>query len=205
MTEKITTKKGATSKKKPTSKRLSAEKADEVLVCTTKHLAKMFGVSERQIYNQIENGVAVKIGANKFDCVQSVANYIGKLKEFEELRKQTPEEINNQTAAVKLEHERLKARKTELQVLEMEGQLHFEEDVKALWNNSIIAAKSRLSSIGVKLAPQLRGEVDEGVIKDHIDREVYEALKEVSEYNAGDFAKELADRLEDEEEEEGDE
>ena len=205
MAEKTTTKKGTTSKKKPTSKKQPVEKTDEVLICTTKHLAKMFGVSERQIYNQIENGVVVKIGANKFDCVQSVANYIGKIKELEELRKQTPEEINNQTAAVKLEHERLKSRKTELQVLEMEGRLHFEEDVKALWNNSIVAAKSRLSSIGVKLAPQLRGEIDEGVIKDHIDREVYEALKELSEYNAGDFARELADRLDDEEEEEADE
>lgn len=200
MAEKTVAKKVATSKKKTTTKKSVGEKKDEVLVCNTRHLSKMFGVSERQIYNQIENGVAVKIGANKFDCVQSVANYINKLREVEELRKQTPEEINNETAAVKLEHERLKARKTELQVLEMEGQLHFEEDVKALWNNSIFAAKSRLSSIGVKLAPQLRGEADEGIIKDYIDREVYEALKELSEYNAGDFARELAERLEEEEE-----
>lgn len=191
---------------KSTSKTTSKPKGkyDGILICTSKDLSKMFGVSERQIYNHIDNGTAIKVGANKFDCVQSVANYIGKLREAEEMRKQTPEEINIETAAAKLEHERLKARKTELQVLQMEGQLHYEEDVKALWNNSIIAAKSKLSSIGVKLAPQLRGETDEGLIKEHIDREVYEALKELSEYSAGDFAKELSDRLDDGEEEDSD-
>jgi Asp-tRNA(Asn)/Glu-tRNA(Gln) amidotransferase A subunit family amidase len=80
----------------------------------------------------------------------------------------------------------------------MEGKLHYEEDVKALWNNIVVAAKSKLASIGVKLAPQLRGETDEGIIQEHIDREVYEALKEISEYNADDFEQELLGRLEDE-------
>ena len=191
-----TVSKKTTTKTASTTASKSKGKYDGILICTSKDLSQMYGVSERQIYNQIENGTAIKVGANKFDCVQSVANYIGKLREAEEMRKQTPEEINIETAAAKLEHERLKARKTELQVLQMEGQLHYEEDVKALWNNSIIAAKSKLSSIGMKLAPQLRGETDEGIIKDNIDREVYEALKELSEYSAGDFAKELSERLE---------
>ena len=205
MAEKKATGKSTTSKSKTKATKSTGGKYDGILVCNSTQLSKMFGVSERQIYNQIEMGVVVKLGANKFDCVQSVANYIGKLREAEEMRKQTPEQIKGETEAVKLEHERLKARKTELQVLQMEGQLHYEEDVKALWNNSIIAAKSRLSSIGVKLAPQLRGETDEGIIKDHIDREVYDALKELSEYNAGDFARELSERLESEGEESDDE
>jgi hypothetical protein len=195
MAEKKSTTKGATSKKGTKS---TKSKFDGILVCTTSHLAEMYGISERQIYNQINSGVAVKVGANKFDCVKSVQNYIGKMREIEEIRKQTPEEIKIETEVAKLEHERLKARKTELLVLEMEGKLHYEEDVKALWNNIVVAAKSKLASIGVKLAPQLRGETDEGIIQEHIDREVYEALKEISEYNADDFEQELLGRLEDE-------
>lgn len=182
MAEKKTVGKKTTSKTKVTSK-----KEDGVLICNTAHLSQMFGVSERQIYNQIDSGVAVKVGANKFDCVQSVANYISKMREEEELRKQNPEKIKSATEAVKLKHENLKSRKTELQVLQMEGKLHYEEDVKTLWNNSIVAAKSRLTSIGVKLAPQLRGEVDESVIQSHIDREIYEALKELSNYDASAY------------------
>ena len=152
----------------------------------------MFGVSERQIYNQIDSGVAVKVGANKFDCVQSVANYIAKMREEEEQRKQNPEKIKSATEAIKLKHESLKSRKTELQVLQMEGKLHYEEDVKTLWDNSIVAAKSKLSSIGVKLAPQLKGEVDEALIQEYIDREVYEALKELSNYDASAYEKDYS-------------
>ena len=195
MAEKNTNSKKVTSKK-ATSKK-SAVGSDEVLVCTTAHLSKMYGVSERQIYNQTDNGIAVKIGANKYDCVKSVSNYIKKMREQEKLRNQTPEQIKAETEAVKLEHEKLKARKTELQVLELEGKLHYEEDVKALWNDIIVAAKSKLSSIGVKLALQLKGETDEGVIQDLIDREVYDALKELSEYNSSDFEAEMLGRIED--------
>lgn len=187
--------------KTSTSKKVN-KKEDGVLICNTAHLAEMFGVSERQIYNQIQNGVAVKIGANKFDCVKSVKNYIDKIREAEELRKQTPEQLKGETEAVKLEHERLKARKTELQVLQMEGTLHYEEDVKALWNSSVFAAKSKLTSIGAKLAAQLKGETDEGTIKEHIDREVYEALKEISEYNAEAFNG-ISEGEDDEDESEG--
>lgn len=196
MAVKNTTSKKVTSKK-ATSKKSAVGKCDEVLVCTTAHLSKMYGVSERQIYNQTDNGIAVKIGANKYDCVKSVSNYIKKMRDQEKLRNQTPEQIKAETEAVKLEHEKLKARKTELQVLELEGKLHYEEDVKALWNDIIVAAKSKLSSIGVKLALQLKGETDEGVIQDLIDREVYDALKELSEYNSSDFEAEMLGRIED--------
>ena len=169
-----------------------AKKEDDgILICNTAHLAAMFGVSERQIYNQIQNEVVIKVGANKFDCVQSVANYIGLMREQEEVRKQSPEKIRAETEAVKLQHEQFKARKTELQVLQMEGKLHYEEDVKSLWNSSVIAVKSRLTAIGVKVAPQLKGETDEAIIKELIDREVRDALKEISNYDASAYEKDL--------------
>lgn len=200
---KVTTSKKATTTKKKSTTKKSTKSESNVLICNVSQLAKMLGVTERQIYNQIDNGVVIKVGVNKLDCIKSVQNYIGKLREAEELRKQTPEQLNVETAAVKLEHERLKARKTELQVLQMEGKLHYEEDVKALWDSSVIAAKSRLTSIGVKIAPQLRGETDETVIQDFIDREIYEALKEVSNYDPSSYSKDLtADDSDNEDEDE---
>lgn len=185
-----------TDEKKPTSKTkkvsASSKKDDGLLICNTAHLAQMYGTTERQIYNQIESGVAVKVGPNKFDAVQSVANYIEQLREQERIRNQQPEKIKSATEAVKLKHEQLKSRKTELQILQMEGKLHYEEDVKALWNNSVVAVKSRLTSIGVKLAPQLRGEIDEALIQEYIDREIYDALKEISNYDASAFEKDYS-------------
>ena len=199
MAEKKAATKTATSKKTTTKK----SKTDEVLICNTTHLANMFGVSERQIYNQIDSGVAVKVGLNKFDCVQSVANYINQMREQEKVRQQQPEKIKSAAEAVKLKHEQLKSRKTELQVQQMEGKLHYEEDVKTLWNNSVVAVKSRLTSIGVKLAPQLKGEIDEALIQEYIDREIYDALKEISNYDASAYEKDytLADFDEDDNDE----
>lgn len=178
--------------KKTNGKARTSKKVDNVLVCNTEHLSKMFGVSSRQIYNQINSGIAVKLGANKYDCVQSVANYINSMREQDELRRQSPEKIKEETEIVKLQHEQYKSRKTELQVLQMEGKMHYEEDVKALWNSSVVAVKSRLTSIGVKIAPQLRGETDEAVIQEYIDREIYDALKEISNYDASAYDKDYS-------------
>jgi len=151
----------------------------------------MLGVTERTIYNLMNSGVVVKVGANKLDCIASVANYIAKMKEDEELKNQQPEKIKSMTEAVKLKHEQMKSRKTELQVLQMEGKLHYAEDVTALWNNSVVAVKSRLTAIGVKIAPQLKGELDITVIQDLIDREIFDALKEISDYDASAYEKDL--------------
>ena len=192
--------------KKTTTRSKTSKKEDEgILICGTSHLAKMFGVSERQIYNQIQNNIVVKVGANKFDCVQSVANYIGLMREQEEIRKQSPEKIRAETEAVKLQHEQFKSRKTELQVLQMEGKLHYEDDVKNLWNSSVIAVKSRLQSIGVKVAPQIRGETNEAVIQEYIDREIYDALKEIADYDASAYEKDLSAIDDDSDEDESNE
>ena len=190
MAQKNSVEKNVSSKKSTTRKTTSKKSAEsEILICNTAHLAKMYGISERQIYNQIEKGIAVKVGANKFDCVQSVSNYINQMREQEKAQEKTPKNIKVATEATKLKHEQFKSRKTELQVLQMEGKLHYEEDVKALWNDSVSAVKSKLAAIGVKLAPQLKGEIDEALIQEYIDREIYEALNELSSYNAESFEK----------------
>ncbi len=182
-----------TTSKATTSKRGRPPKGEEKsLFCTTAHLSQMFGITERQIYNLMNSGVVVKVGANKLDCIASVANFIAKMKEEEELRNSQPEKIKSATEAVKLKHEQMKSRKTELVVLQMEGKLHYEEDVKALWNSSVVAVKSRLTAIGVKIAPQLKGELDVTVIQDLIDREIFDALKEISDYDASAYEKDLS-------------
>lgn len=181
-----------TTTKATASKRGRPPKGEEKsLFCTTAHLSQMFGVTERQIYNLMNSGVVVKVGANKLDCIASVSNFINQMKEEEAVRNEKPEKIKSMTEAVKLKHEQMKARKTELQVLQMEGKLHYEEDVKALWNSSVVAVKSRLTAIGVKIAPQLKGELDITVIQDLIDREIFDALKEISNYDASAYEKDL--------------
>jgi phage terminase Nu1 subunit (DNA packaging protein) len=160
------------------------EKAPETVICGVVPLAQMLGITQQQIKNLVDNGVVIKVGRGKYDAIQSVKNYINGMRDREQLRNKKPEEIKVMVEVQKLEHESVKTRKTQLQVMQMEGTLHRAEDVKAIWNNIIVAAKSRLLAIGVKVSPQITGETDATVIKDAIDREVREALTEIKEYDA---------------------
>lgn len=162
-------------------------KPPESVICGVMPLSKMLGVTKQQIGNLVESGIVIKAGRGKYDAIQSVANYINSMRDREELRNKKPEEIKLMVEIQKLEHEKYKTRKTQLHVMQQEGVLHHADDVKAIWNNIIVAAKSRLLAIGVKVSPQIAGETDSALIKDTIDREVREALHEIKEYDASVF------------------
>lgn len=162
-------------------------KPPESVICGVMPLSKMLGVTKQQIGNLVDNGIVIKAGRGKYDAVQSVANYINSMRDREELRNKKPEEIKLMVEVQKLEHEKYKTRKTQLQVMQQEGLLHHADDVKAIWNNIIVAAKSRLLAIGVKVSPQIAGETSSALIQDAIDREVREALHEIKEYDASVF------------------
>jgi phage terminase Nu1 subunit (DNA packaging protein) len=162
-------------------------KPPESVICGVMPLSKMLGVTKQQIGNLVENGIVVKAGRGKYDAVQSVANYINSMRDREELRNKKPDEIRLMVEVQKLEHEKYKTRKTQLEVMQQEGVLHHADDVKAIWNNIIVAAKSRLLAIGVKVSPQVAGETSATLIQEAIDREVREALHEIKEYDASVF------------------
>lgn len=162
-------------------------KPPESVICGVMPLSKMLGVTKQQIGNLVENGIVIKAGRGKYDAIQSVANYINSMRDREELRNKKPDEIKLMVEVQKLKHEEFKTRKTQLQVMEQEGILHRADDVKAIWNNIVVAAKSRLLAIGVKVSPQIAGETDTSIIQGNIDREVREALQEIKEYDASVF------------------
>lgn len=162
-------------------------KPPESVICGVMPLSKMLGVTKQQIGNLEKNGIVIKAGRGKYDAIQSVANYINSMRDREELRNKKPDEIKLMVEIQKLEHEKFKTRKTQLQVMQQEGVLHHADDVKAIWNNIIVAAKSRLLAIGVKVSPQIAGETDTSIIQGNIDREVREALQEIKEYDASVF------------------
>ena len=176
-------------------------KPPESVICGVVPLSKMLGVTQQQIKNLTDNNVVVKVGRGKYDAIQSVANYINGMRDREELRNKKPDEIKLEVEIQKLDHERVKTRKTELQVKQQEGALHHADDVKAIWNNIIVAAKSRLLSIGVKVSPQIIGETDSAIVKDMIDKEVREALHEIKEYDASVFLKDYTVSVDEEERE----
>lgn len=154
-------------------------------------LADMFGVSTRRIRQMVKEGVVIKVKPGKYDLKASTQNYIQGFKDREKQKDQSLEKLKQANEAEKLMHERLKKRKTELQVLTLEKKLHRSEDVEFFWNNMILAAKSRLTAIPVKAAPLLVGIEDRKEIQTILKRHVTEALNELADYDIDQFESEI--------------
>ncbi len=90
---------------------------------------------------------------------------------------------------VKTIHEKVKTRKTELEVSRMEGSLVDARDVRKLWGDEIQTMKQGLFRLPGMLAPMLQGEMSIEVIKRTIDAEIRRALEDFADGKMPDYAK----------------
>lgn len=160
---------------------------------TEAELAEYLGLSTRRIRQLFKEGIVVKSQPGKYDLKESVNKYINSLRDREKNKDENLEKLKISKEAESLVHERLKKRKTELQVLQMEKKMHTSEDVEHFWNAMIMSAKSRLTSIPVKVAPILVGLEDRKEIQSILKREVSEALNELANYDIEQFESEFID------------
>ena len=154
---------------------------------TEKELAEYLGLSDRRIRQLFKQGIVIKSQRGKYDLKASVLGYINSLRDKDKNRDETMEKLRLAGEAEKLSHEKLKKRKTELLVLQAEKKLHAAEDVEYFWNTMILAAKSRLTAIPVKVAPLLVGIEDRKEVQHILKREISDALNEISEYDVSKF------------------
>ena len=75
---------------------------------------------------------------------------------------------------------KLQADKAELELKKLRGEVVVIEDVAAAVGTEYSRVRSRLLSISSKLAQPLSNETNPALVKDEIDREVFEALEELS-------------------------
>lgn len=160
---------------------------------TEVELAEYLGLSTRRIRQLYKEGVVLKSQRGRYDLKGSVLGYIKSIRQAESKKDVDLEKLKISKEAESLMHERLKKRKTELVVLEMEKKLHRSEDVEYFWNSIILAAKSRLTSIPVKTAPLLVGIEDRKEIQAILKREVADALNELAEYDIDNFEMDIGD------------
>ena len=164
-----------------------------VIEVTEAELAEYLGLSTRRIRQLFKEGIAIKSQRGKYDLKESVKKYINTLRDREKKQNDNLEKLKISKEAESLMHERLKKRKTELVVLQMEKKMHTSEDVEHFWNAMVMAAKSRLTSIPVKVAPSLVGLEDRKEIQSILKREVSDALSELANYDIEQFESEYAD------------
>ena len=159
----------------------------DVIEVTEVELAEYLGLSTRRIRQLYKDGVVIKSQRGRYDLKVSVLGYINSIRQDDRKNGADLEKLKISKEAESLMHERLKKRKTELVVLEMEKKLHRSEDVEYFWNAMVLAAKSRLTSIPVKCAPILVGIEDRKEIQSILKREVADALNEIAEYDVEKF------------------
>lgn len=164
-----------------------------VIEVTEAELAEYLGLSTRRIRQLFKEGIVIKSQRGKYDLKSSVNKYINTLREREKSKDDNLEKLKISKEAEMLMHERLRKRKTELQVLQMEKKMHSSEDVEHFWNAMVMSAKSRITAIPVKVAPVLVGLEDRKEIQSILKREVSEALSELANYDIDQFESEYTD------------
>lgn len=172
----------------------------DIIEVTEAELAEYLGLSDRRIRQLFKEGVVIKSQRGRYDLKASVLRYINSIRQPEKKTEADLEKLKIAREAESLTHERLKKRKTELEVLNLEKKMHRSEDVEYFWNAMILAAKSRITAIPVKCAPILAGLEDRKEIQSILKREVSEALSELANYDIDRFESDYEDVLTDEEE-----
>lgn len=161
-------------------------------------LSEYLGLSTRRIRQLVKEGVVHKTQRGRYDLKASVLGYINTLRQEEKQKDTNLEKLKTAQEAENLVHLRLKKRKTELEVLQLEKKMHSSEDVEYFWNAMVLAAKSKITAIPVKCAPVLVGLEDRKEIQAILKREVTEALRELANYDIDSFESDFEDVLNDE-------
>lgn len=138
----------------------------------TEIIGFVFGVTKSRVRQLTKEGMP-KAGVNKYNLIDCVRWYAGHLKD----KGHAPD------AETKRQRSRLlkaRADKAILEVKEKESALIDMDEVKNVWANHIVNAKTKLLSMPSKLAPILAEIEDPAEIQEEVKRLVYEVLNELA-------------------------
>lgn len=134
--------------------------------------AAFLKVSERSFFRLVESGIIPKSDDGKYILGEVVDAYYQ--------NRSSPKNL-------KAEQTRLTAAQADLKELELaeqRGELHRASAVAKVWTDNIANAKSRLLAIPAKVSPKVIGK-DLNETQAIIKGAVYEALKELADYDSG--------------------
>lgn len=148
---------------------------------TTQQLADALSLTPRRVQQLAKEGAVVSVSRGKYAAVESIRNYLQYVEDRD------GGESNIDYLEEKAKHEKAKRQKAELELAVMKGEMHRSGDIKLVMNDMLAAFRSRVLAVPSKLAPQLVGKTEMPVILDILTQEVYEALRELSEYDPSKF------------------
>lgn len=149
-----------------------------------KELAAILGISDRRIrelkreFGLFEGNVGDGKKTKKYCLEKCVPEYINYKLEAEAQGGTARNKEREQA-----EHERIKKKISILKLRKLKRELHEANDVEEFLTGMLISFKNRILSVPQKVAPLIVGEDDINVILDTIEKEVFQALEELSEYD----------------------
>lgn len=148
-------------------------------IVATKKLAEIIGKTEQRVNQLAKDGILKKITNGKWDLVQNMKMYIAFL---ENNRSAGTEDLETQKLQAEVDYKRHKADMVELELAELQGNMHRSEDVEHFVGELIYAYKSQLLSLPGLLSPELAGMDSVSEISEKIKREANNILDSLAAY-----------------------
>jgi len=144
-------------------------------MATKRELAEIFGVTPRTIENWINKGVPVKTRGGR--GIEWDFNTPDVIEWFIEYRTGSNSDLSKERANLA----KAQAKKVNLEVRKLEGDLVSREAILNTWNEIILLSRSHLLAMPSKLTPRLIGQSDHNTIFNIIKDDVYQTLTELAE------------------------
>ncbi len=154
---------------------------DEIIV-NTKAIANLFGVTERRVRQMVEEKIIERTGHGRYNLQDCVKKYIAFLKASSNA------EADNSKLKESLDyerflHEKAKREKAELELAHIKGTMYYSYEIERVMTRMLYDFRGKLLALPSKVAPSLIARKDIAVIQDILQKEVFETLQELSEYD----------------------
>ena len=164
-------------------------------------IAKLFGVTDRRVQQLAKEGIipAAETRPYKFDLLPTVQSYIKYLSDKANGKEQKSTDTV-QAEADKLRAEadlkQSKAKIAEMQLNELEGNMHRSEDVEAMTNDLVYTIRSMIMALPGRLAVDVVSAKTAAEASEVIRAEVYKVLEELAgyKYDPEEYARRVRDR-----------
>jgi hypothetical protein len=178
---------------------LNVKKDTSDIIVNTDVLAYVLGFTRQRINQLTRDGVLERQAPGRFPLLLNSKKYVEYLKVGQFAENDDEEGATAQYWEEKALHERAKRETAELKLARLRNQLHDAGDVEMVVTDMLVTFRNRCLAIPGKLAPMVAAESNPGKVKDALQKEIAEALTELSEYSPSLFAR--GDEIEEEDSE----
>lgn len=153
----------------------------------TKVIADLFGYNERRIQQFVTDDeilTAQRVGNGfQFDLNQTVKDFVAYLRsKLEGEKDDTTEELLLQKLQAEIDFKKAKAKMAQLELKELEGELHRSKDVELAVTDMAVNIRSLLLALPGQLAVDVSDAATPAIASEIIKKSVDNMLQELSEY-----------------------